>query len=131
MEFWASSESHKPASQALEATRKKVEPFLNAAIAASSLSPLPVKLRYIPIVMPKDMLSRYSARSKPNLKEQIYVCAPVLDYEVFVSGSSTEQIREYLRGVLQTAPHLLAFGASAEQTSTFIEILETAVERVT
>lgn len=131
MEFWASSESHKPASQALEATRKKVEPFLNAALAASSLSPLPVKLRYIPIVMPKDMLSRYPARSKPNLKEQIYVCAPVLDYEVFVSGSSTEQVREYVRGVSQSAPHLLAFGASAEQTRTFIEILENAVERVT
>lgn len=131
MEFWASSESHKPASQALEATRKKVEPFLNAAIAASSLAPLRLKLRYVPIVMPQSMLSRYPARSKPNLKEQVYDCAPILDYEVFVNGSSKDQVREYLRGVSQSAPHLLVFGASAEQTRAFIEIVEAAVERVT
>jgi hypothetical protein len=36
MEFWASAEVHQPAFTALEKTRRCVEPFLNAAFAASS-----------------------------------------------------------------------------------------------
>ena len=131
MEFWASSESHKPASEALEAARKKVEPFLNAAFAASSLASLPLRLRYVPIVMPDSMLSRYPPRSKSQLTERIYVCAPALRYEVFVSGTSKEQIREYLRGISESANQLAAFGASPEQINAFTEILGAATERVT
>jgi hypothetical protein len=131
MEFWASSESHKPASKALEAARKKVEPFLNAAFAASSLASLQLRLRYVPIVMPESMSARYPPRSKSHLKERIYDCAPALNYEVFVRGTSKDQIREYLRGISQSAKHLPAFGASPEQINAFTEILGAAADRVT
>lgn len=131
MEFWASSESHKPAGAALETARRKVEPFLQAAFAESSLATLQCKLRYVPIVMPTSMHARYHERSKLHLKERIYDCAPILDYEVFVEGNSKDQLREYLRGIALSASQLAALGASPEQIGEFNAILETAIERVT
>jgi hypothetical protein len=90
----------------LEQTRRSVEPFLNAAFAASSLATLQCKLRYVPIVMPEEMHPRYPSRSKLRKKERIYVCAPILDFEVFAKGRFEDQLREYLRGIAPSAPHL-------------------------
>src|SRR5262245_24769451 len=112
MEFWASSESYRPAGPALEKTRRCIEPFLNSAFAESSLATLQCKLRYVPIVMPENMHARYPARSKLRRKERIYDCAPILDYEVFVEGKFEDQLKEYLRGIALSAPHLAGLGAS-------------------
>ncbi len=128
MEFWASSESAQPASSALEKTRRRVEPFLNASFAASSLTALPCKLRYVPIVMPEDMHSRYPARSKLHKKERIYDCAPILDYDVFVEGRFEDQLREYLRGIALSGPHLASLGASPQQIEEFNAILASAAK---
>lgn len=130
MEFWASSESHQPASAALEKTRRNVESFLNAAIAASDLATLQCKLRYIPIVMPESMHARYPARSKLSKKERIYVCAPILDYEVFVDGKFDDQLQEYLRGIALSLPHLIDLGASPQQVEEFGTILAGARDRI-
>ncbi len=130
MEFWASSESHQPASVGLERARKCAEPFLNTAFAASSLAALQGKLRYVPIVMPEDMHARYPARSKLRKKQRIYDCAPILDYGVFVNGRFEDQLREYLRGIALSAPHLAGLGASPEQIKEFEAILAGAVERI-
>ena len=73
MKLWASSESYRPASAALEQTRRSVEPFLNAAFAASSLATLQCKLRYVPIVMPEEMHPRYPSRSKLR-KKGAHIC---------------------------------------------------------
>lgn len=130
MEFWASSESYRPAGAALEKTRRCVEPFLNSAFAESSLASLHCKLRYVPIVMPENMHARYPTRSKLRKKERIYDCAPILDYEVFVEGTFEDQLNEYLRGIALSAPHLAGLGASQRQITDFEAIMATAAERI-
>ncbi len=85
-------------------------------------------LRYVPIVMPEDMHARYPARSKLRKKERIYDCAPILDYGVFVEGCFEDQLREYLRGIALSAPHLAGLGASPEQVEELKAILAGAVE---
>jgi hypothetical protein len=130
MEFWASAEVYQPADAALDKVRRCVQPFLNAAFAESSLAKLECMLRYVPIVMPESWHARYPARSKLRKKERLYDCAPILDYEVFVSGTFEAQLREYLRGIGLSAPHLPALGASQEQVDEFNAILAGAVERI-
>jgi hypothetical protein len=130
MEFWASAEVYQPADAALDQTRRCVEPFLNAAFARSSLHSLQCKLRYVPIVMPKERRGRYPARSKLRKNERIYDCAPILDYDVFVEGKFEDQLREYLRGITLSAPHLAGLGASQKQIDEFKVILASAVERI-
>ena len=126
MEFWASAEVDIKADADLEETRRAVEPFLNDAFKASSLNAIKVKLRYVPIVMPKDALENYPERSKLSKKEQIYDCAPHLNYDVFVTGKFNDQIKEYLRGIALSAPYLSDLGASQEQIKEFKEILKEA-----
>jgi hypothetical protein len=130
MEFWASAEVSQPAFPALDQARRCVSPFLNAAFAASSLATLQGGLRYVPIVMPENMHSRYPARSRLRRNQHIYDCAPILNYDVFVSGLFEEQLREYLRGIALSAPHLAGLGASPQQIKEFEAILAGAVERI-
>ncbi|MEA2824938.1 MAG: hypothetical protein QOF03_1420 [Alphaproteobacteria bacterium] len=130
MKFWASDESCQLAGAALTKTRRCVEPFLNAAFAASSLATLEGKLRYVPIVMPEGMRERYPARSKLVKKERIYDCAPQLDYGVFVEGKFEDQLEEYLRGIALSAPHLAGLGASPKQIDEFKTILANAAQRI-
>jgi hypothetical protein len=130
MEFWASSETDQPAGSAVERIRRCVEPFLNAAFAASSLATLGCKLRYVPIVMPEGTRERYPARSKLRKKERIYDCAPRLAYGVFVEGRFEDQLWEYLRGVGLAASHLAGLGASLQQINEFEAIMASAAERI-
>lgn len=130
MKFWASAEVFQPAFSALEKLRRCVEPFLNAAFADSSLATLQAELRYVPIVMPKNMHARYPARSRIRKKEHLYDCAPILNYEVFVDGRFEDQIQEYLGGIALSAIHLTELGASPEQVDEFNAILARAVERL-
>ncbi len=60
----------------------------------------------------------------------MYDCAPQLDYETFVSGTFEEQLREYIRGLIETGPQLLNLGATKEQVETFDRILAEAVDRM-
>ena len=130
MEFWASSEAFRLAGPASEEIRKCVEPRLNAAFTDSALSDLNRELRYVPIIVPEGLRERYSARSELREKERIYVCAPQLDYAVFVSGSFDDQLREYVRGIAGSAPYLAGLGATPEQIKEFEEIIATVVERI-
>lgn len=114
----------------MNAVRKAVEPFLNEAFAASHLATLDAKLRYVPIIMPDSMRAGYPARSRLRKKERVYDCAPLLDYTIFVDGNVEEQLREYLRGIAQSAPHLAGLGATPQQIEDFGMIMATAVERI-
>jgi hypothetical protein len=49
---------------------------------------------------------------------------------VFVSGSFEDQLKEYIRGIALSAPHLKGLGATPEQIAEFQRILDTAVERI-
>jgi len=130
MIFWASSEVYRLADRASERSRLCVESYLNAAFERSSLSALEGKLRYVPIIMPEGMRERYPERSKLRAKERIYDCAPQLDYETFISGSFEEQLREYVRGISLSAPHLVRLGASKEQIEDFEKIMALAVDHI-
>lgn len=123
MHISASAEVFRLAYPALDKVRKLVIPYLNDAFKASSLAELAVEIRYVPIVMPEGMRERYPARSKLRLKERLYDCAPQLNYEVFVSGTESMQLKEYLNGIASSAPHLARLGVSAEQIEAFQKIL--------
>lgn len=130
MHFWAAVEGFEPAREAITKTRRCVEAHLNQEFAKSSLATLDAKLRYVPIVMPDGLRQRYPERSKLRKKQKIYDCAPQLDYEVFVSGSFADQLKEYLRGIALSAPHLKGLGATPQQIEDFNRILDGAVERI-
>jgi hypothetical protein len=130
LEFWASAEVFQPAVPALDKARRSVGPFLNTAFAGSSLATLRCELRYVPIAMPNNMRRRYPARSKLRKKQRIYLCAPQLNYDVFVNGTFEEQLQEYLRGIALSAPHLAEFGASPQQIEEFELIPAGAVLRI-
>lgn len=123
MKFQASAEVHQAAFAAMDRVRRCVVPFLNAAFAMSSLGALQCTIRYVPIVMPESMHARYPARSKLRKKELLYDCAPILDYDEFLSGNFESQLREYLRGIALSGPHLAALGASKQQVEEFNAIL--------
>lgn len=110
--------------------RSAIIPYLKSAFEMSSLERLACEIYYVPIIMPEDMRERYPARSKLRKKEQIYDCAPQLDYEVFVSGTFEDQLREYVRGIAESGPHLAGLGATPEQIKDFERIMATAVERI-
>lgn len=131
MIFWASAEVFRPASSALSQVRRIVEPYLNDAFARTSLADLHVKLRYVPIVMPKDMHARYSERSRVRKKEKIYDCAPHLDCKTFVESDPDRCLREYLRGIALSAPHLAKLGATAQQIGDFDRVLAEAAVQIT
>jgi hypothetical protein len=80
--------------------------------------------------MPDDMLARYPERSELHKKQRIYDCAPQLNYEVFVSGSFEDQLKEYIRGIALSTPHLKDLGATPEQIEDFKRILDEAVPRI-
>lgn len=130
MEFWAAVEGHKPAYEAITSVRRAVEPYLNIAFSNSGLDKIKVELRYVPIVMLPEAHKKYTERSTLMPKERVYVCAPHLNYELFVSGSFEEQLQEYLRGIALSAPHLAKLGANEDQIKEFEEILKTAQERI-
>jgi hypothetical protein len=130
MEFWAAAEVFDLAYPALEKVRDLAEPLLNEAFDASILSGVEGKLRYVPIVMPEGMRERYPARSKMRKKQKIYLCAPQLNYETFVDGTFEQQVREYVRGVAESAPHLSGLGASPEQIAEFEKILNDVADRI-
>jgi hypothetical protein len=130
LKFWASAEVHQPASDAMTKARRCVESFLSAAFAASSLAKLVCELRYVPIIMPEGMRERYPARSKLRKNDGVYVCAPQLNYEVFVDGKFEDQLKEYLNGIAPSAPHLAGLGATKQQIKDFEEILASAAGRI-
>jgi hypothetical protein len=130
VKFWASTEVFKNAFEAEDKVRRAVQSHLNVALANSNLASFEAMLRYVPVVMPEGMRQRYPARSKLRKKERIYDCAPQLNYDVFVSGSFEAQLREYLQGLSEAAPHLAKLGATPEQINEFNLILAAAVERI-
>lgn len=107
----------------LERTRKCIELYLNDILVKSSLSNVHLTLRYVPIVMPQDMHFRYKERSRSRVKQRIYDCAPHLNYEIFIGDDFGAQIREYIRGIELSLPHLSKFGLSDEQIEEFRNIL--------
>jgi hypothetical protein len=127
MNFWASSEVHSPASLGSEAVRRFVVPYINAALTASTLGEVQVEVRYVPIIMPAAMKSRYPARTRVVKRTGTYDCAPQLDYDVFVEGTFMDQVDEYLRPFLASGAHLSQLGLAQEDIAQFEEIVRRVI----
>lgn len=123
MHIWASAEVFRLAAPSLRKVDNLVVPYLNEEFSTSILAELPIKIRYVPIVMPEGMRERYPARSKLRLAEHLYDCAPQLNYQVLVSGSASMQLKEYLNGIATTGPHLNRLGASTHHIEAFHKTL--------
>ena len=130
MEFWASSESYIKASDNLDNTWRLVEPYLNNMFENSNLDDLKIKLRYVPIVMKPESAHRYPARSRSLIKQKIYDCAPQLDYQIFIDGTLSDQLDEYMRVIALSSPYLNKFGATPEQVRDFDLIIATARDAI-
>jgi hypothetical protein len=130
MQFGASAEVFREAYPALKNVDRLVEPLLNEAFERSSLANIDAMLRYVPIVMPEGMRERYPARSKLRKKQMIYDCAPQLNYDIFVSGTFEQQLREYMQGIESSAPHLAGLGATLEQIDEFRQIMSAVTDRI-
>jgi hypothetical protein len=130
MRFWASAEVFKAASPAVTRMRCTVDPLLNEAFNKSTLSHIEAEICYVPIVMPEGMRERYPARSKLRKKQMIYDCAPQLNYDIFVSGTFEQQVREYMLGIESSAPHLAGLGASPQQIEEFKQLMSALTERI-
>lgn len=103
---------------------RSVERVLKLRLSSGALGDSSIKLRYIPIIMPEASLSSYPARSKVRKKENLYDCAPQLNFEIFLHGSFNEQLREYLRGLDEAIIGLERLGATPEVISEFEALLD-------
>lgn len=130
MILWGSAELFIDVDAAYVRCERAVEAYLNQAFATSSLATLDVEIRYIPIIMPAGMRERYPARSKLRKKQNLYVCAPQLNYDVFIADDYEAQLKEYIAGLASTTQHLPALGASPEQVTDFNLIIDAAVSRI-
>jgi len=123
VEFWASSEIYRPADQASEAVRHVIEPLLNHQLKNSRFAAVELLLRYIPVMMPTEMLDRYPACSKARIKQRVLDCAPQLHYETFVSGKFDEQVDAYVSGIRTTSSLMTKFGVSPAEIEEFEHLL--------
>lgn len=130
MLFWASSETYRPATPAVQLCWRALEPVLNELLRQSGLADFDCQLRYVPIAMPPDMAKRYPARSKARKLQRFCDCAPQLNYEVFVSGNFEQQLTEYVAGIRTSGPILARLGASSAQIEEFDRVLSNAVQHI-
>lgn len=131
MKLWTSSESDRFAQPAVQATRTLVKPLLAAAWSRGPLADLDVTIRHVPIVMDEEGRGRYPARSRTRKNQNLYDCAPQLDYPTFQRGRPESQIAEYLRGLEECAAALPKLGASPAQVGAFLETLVAARHELT
>lgn len=79
--------------------------------------------------MESNMAQFYCDRSEIDENGRIYLCAPILDYGVFVNGECEEMAVEYFNGISTSLPHLPKVGITHEQVSEFRSILAISAER--
>jgi hypothetical protein len=126
MIFWESCEAHKDVFDNVVRVGKMVEIHLNKEFSNSILIGFPLKIRYIPIIMPPKNIDNYPSRSKYRVKQNIYDCAPQLDYRIFLDKSLKCQIFEYLNGLLLSNFDMSKFGATFYQIDAYNRIIENA-----
>ena len=124
MTFQSAAECHSTAYKAGTIVRKVVEPYLNDAFSRGSLAHLDLKLRYVPIVMPADMIDMYPERSFANVPLRVYDCATHIDFVTYVSGNLKQQLTKYFRGTSLVSPHLVSFVAGPDQLVEFEHIID-------
>jgi len=121
-----SSETYRPASEAVRRCGRLVGPIIEARFFEGMLGSSTAELFYVPIVMPSEMHDKYAERSRARLKQKRFECAPHLDYHLFASGSQADQVAEYVRGIATSLPDLPRLGLSSDQMLEVRAILQDA-----
>ena len=124
MNYSLSVETDRDAYSNFKMVERAVESVFKQRLGIGVLGRSPIKLRYIPIIMPESLLASYPARSRVRKNEVLYDCAPHLDYGVFLDGTFNEQLREYLRGLDEAVDGLRKLGADSEVTLAFETLLD-------
>jgi hypothetical protein len=130
MIFWASAEVFQPAYDMLRRCRVSIEERLNKDLAKSSLLNLNVQIRYVPIVMPSDMIARYPARTNVQKSKRLLDCAPQLDYDAFIDTDFPRALHEYIQGIIRESHHLSELGLSTSQIIEFVRIVGDAENEI-
>jgi hypothetical protein len=124
MEYLWSAESDRPAGDSLMRVAPKVDLFIKAQINEGVFSRCPIKIRYVPIIMPPELQDRYPARSRVRRKENVYSCCPQLDYDLFVGGTFNDILAVFLGGLDEVPSGLHKLGAPHEVIFAFEELLD-------
>ena len=130
MEFWSSSESYGPASENVSRARNIIEPYINSRIRCSKLLEVECKIRYIPIVMPKEMHVKYTLRNRANIKSRTLDISSYLTFDIFVLDDLKTQLLEYCNGICEHLHLLDRFEFSESQISELEKIVREAPEAV-
>lgn len=125
MKFFFSWETERSSADSLRLLSNKVgECIVRKLDGSSSLISSSVSIDYVPIVMSDANISRYPARSRLNRKKGECICAPQLEYNIFLSGEWDEMLKCYLDGIRGCAKNLKDIGLSREMVQEFMRILD-------
>ena len=130
MLFWASSETYGTAGQFSEVVRRALEPHINEELNRSGLKDLAIEYRYVPIIMPLELLDKYKARSRIRKKQLICLCAPQLNYDLFIDQPFEISLAEYVRGIETAIPSLAKLGLTPAQIALFSDIIKASEQTV-
>jgi hypothetical protein len=130
MQFWASSETYGTTGETSEVIRRPLEQRINEELNRSDLKDLAIKYRYVPIIMPLELLEKYKARSRVSKKNRICDCAPQLDYDLFIDQPFEISLAEYVRGIETAIPSLAKLGLTSEQIALFSDIIKASQQAV-
>jgi hypothetical protein len=130
MQFWASSETYGTTGETSEVIRRPLEQRINEELNRSGLKDLAIEYRYVPIIMPLELLEKYTARSRIRKKQMICLCAPQLDYDLFIDQPFEISLAEYVRGIETAIPSLAKLGLTSEQIALFSDIIKASQQAV-
>ena len=125
MRITVSSESDAVAYRHLASLSADVEQRLNSLLSESRLADVDLQVRYVPIVMPPDLLERYPARSRAHIEKRIIDCSPQLNHSVFSDGTPALRRKEYLAGLRTAKAFMPQFNITSDEIAEFEAILTT------
>lgn len=104
MMFADSVETHKDVYENIWVVARVVRSFLQDEMSKGEFAASDIEVLYVPVVMPEDIIERYPERSRLRRRTKTAICSPQLNYQVFLSESRSEQLAEYLRGLMNVVP---------------------------
>jgi hypothetical protein len=84
LRYWSSAEVVREVDAAAEAVRRAVLSYLTANLLVSPLKEFDVEIAYIPVIMPPEFHSRYTAILRYDLIDRSIEVRPHLDYAIFL-----------------------------------------------
>ena len=119
MRFWSGAEVEKSIYTRFDETRKAVDKLIKSEIDNGSLKSLDMEYCYIPIVMTDDLIDLYPPRSRIDKLERRIYNSPQLDFQIFINGTKSERVEEYIRGIRSSKKLLISAGLNRDQIKEF------------